>query len=402
MKILYIAFACDPYAGSEAQVGWSWAVSMRRYADVYLITRNENKKSIEKYIDENKINDIHVFYHDVPIWMNIYYKSGRFYHLFYMIWQKTLSSTVKKLNKIYDFDYIHHVSLGDFRSVSSVWKLSPEFIFGPVGGAQLTPDVFKPYIESTGNETIRKWINCITGLNPTYRRALNGCSRVFAANKETCAFLKQRMKDKEKCILLTENGIQETKLDMRKKNNKKIVVLWAGRMVKRKGLSFLLDTVKKIETDIPFVIKLAGDGPEKNELMHMAEKMRIEDKIHFLGKLAYNEMRQLYCESDIFVFPSFRETTGTVLFEAMSAAMPVVTFNQNGAALLIDDECGIKVNIDQPLSNIISDFSESLKKLIEDPDLRAEMGYAAYTKIKNEYTWERKCSMFYNEYLKGI
>lgn len=402
MKILYIAFACDPCAGSEAQVGWSWASAMRRNADVYVLTRNENKASLERYMHENKIDNIHIFYHDIPSWMNIYYKTGNMYHLFYLIWQKTLKSVIKDLNKIYKFDYVHHVSLGDFRSISGAWKLPTQFIFGPVGGAQLTPKVFHPYIGNIKSEIIRKWINYLTGLNPFYRRALNGCSYVFAANRETHDFLEKRMKNKGKCLLLTENGVQSTNFRQaeKKDRNDPVVVLWAGRMVKRKGLSFLMDVLKEVETKTPFVVKLVGDGPDINTIKSRVLQLGIENRVEFVGRLPYDEMKTLYYKSDIFVFPSFRETTGTVLFEAMSAAVPIVTFNQNGADLLIDESCGIKVNIEQSLNNIINEFASSLKKLIDDPILRFEMGSAALKKVQG-YVWEEKCDMFYNTYLRG-
>ena len=54
MKILYIAFACNPYVGSEAFCGWSWPLAMRKYCEVYVVTRKENKAGIEKYLDEHK------------------------------------------------------------------------------------------------------------------------------------------------------------------------------------------------------------------------------------------------------------------------------------------------------------------------------------------------------------
>ena len=72
MKILYIAFACNPYIGSEAQCGWSWPANMRKYADVSVVTRRENRTDIERYMNEKDIHNIKVFYHDVPDCINPY------------------------------------------------------------------------------------------------------------------------------------------------------------------------------------------------------------------------------------------------------------------------------------------------------------------------------------------
>ena len=107
-------------------------------------------------------------------------------------------------------------------------------------------------------------------------------------------------------------------------------------------------------------------------------------------------------ESDIFVFPSIRETTGTVLFEAMSYGLPIVTFNQNGAALLLDDDSGVKVNIQQDLFGIKRDFALALERLIDNPALRYDMGKAGYYRIKKSYIWSDKCRDFYTDYLKEL
>ena len=66
MKILYLAFACNPFVGSEAQCGWSWPMAMREYAAVSVLTRKENKKDIEKFLSQKKIKNINVFYCDIP------------------------------------------------------------------------------------------------------------------------------------------------------------------------------------------------------------------------------------------------------------------------------------------------------------------------------------------------
>ena len=210
------------------------------------------------------------------------------------------------------------------------------------------------------------------------------------------------MKNPERCILLTENGVNQTQIrDLSEKTeNKKIVLLWSGRMVNRKGISFLIDVLAKVKTDKDFVLKLVGDGPEKEKWEVQSRKLNLEDKIEFVGKVSYAEMQRLYLNSDIFVFPSLRETTGTVLFEAMVNGLPVVTFNQNGAALLINDECGIKVNVNQPIEDIKMEFANKLKLLIEDFGLRKTMGRAAHKRIVNNYTWSEKCKKFYDESLR--
>lgn len=144
---------------------------------------------------------------------------------------------------------------------------------------------------------------------------------------------------------------------------------------------------------------MVGDGPEICHLKKQASELGLKDRIEFVGKVSYEEMQHLYSSSDVFVFPSLRETTGTVLFEAMVNSLPIVTFDQNGAALLVDNNCGIKVNVIDDLSKIKNNFAIALCKVIDDPKLRSSMGHNARLRIIENYTWEQKCKRLYDEYL---
>lgn len=401
MNILYLAFACNPYTGSEAQCGWAWVDGMRKFAQVSVVTRTENRENIQRYLQENQINNIKVYYCDVPDMLNIYYKMHKGYHIYYLMWQKVAYHLVKKINQKEKFDIIHHVTLGDFRYLGPYWKLGSKVVFGPVGGAQLTPKVFAPYVKNEKiSEKIRECINTLVMKVPSYRKTLNKTSLILAANKETQKILQNYMDNPEKCELLTENGVRCEKLNgyIEKESTKNTILLWSGRMVNRKGLSFLLDAIQLLPKEKNFQLVLVGEGPEEKILKEKTTKLGLDDKVIFAGRVTYETMQEYYKKADVFVFPSLRETTGTVLFEAMSNGLPIISFNQNGAQLLLDDSCGIRVNIDPSLANILKSFANAIEKMIDSPEKRKEMGNNAYKKIVSQYIWERKCELFFERY----
>lgn len=401
MNVLYLAFACNPYTGSEAQCGWSWVIGMRKYAQVSVVTRKENKGNIQKYLQENNITDVHAHYCDVPDAFNIYYKTHKAYHLYYLMWQQVAYSYVKKLHVKEKFDIVHHITLGDFRYLGPYWKLGVKVVFGPVGGAQLMPEVFTPYVGvEAKSEKIRERINAMVVRTPVYRKALNRSSLVLAANQETQRFLQSCMDSPERCELLTENGVQSEKLKgfVERGTSDVTTLLWSGRMVNRKGLDFLLDALQLIPKEKQFQLVLVGDGPEKKKLEERAIRTGLSDKVVFIGKVSYETMQEYYKKADVFVFPSLRETTGTVLFEAMSNGLPIISFDQNGAQLLVDDTCGIRVKIDCDLSDILKGFAGAIEEMIDDPEQRKKMGRNAYDKIVAQYAWERKCELFFKRY----
>lgn len=72
----------------------------------------------------------------------------------------------------------------------------------------------------------------------------------------------------------------------------------------------------------------------------------MSEHVHCMGSIPYMEMEKEYADADVFIMPSIRETTGTVLLEAMSKGIPVITINKfGGATLLIKTRVGFMKEI---------------------------------------------------------
>ena len=68
MRILAIAYACEPERGSEPGVGWNWVklIAKSEGTSISVITRKNNKPVIEKYYENHKRDDINFLYYDLP------------------------------------------------------------------------------------------------------------------------------------------------------------------------------------------------------------------------------------------------------------------------------------------------------------------------------------------------
>jgi glycosyltransferase involved in cell wall biosynthesis len=104
-----------------------------------------------------------------------------------------------------------------------------------------------------------------------------------------------------------------------------------GAVSERKGVHFLLEAVahlpEKVAGDLEVFI--AGDGPDKGRLEQLAQRLGIEEKIHWLGYLRnpYPMMRQF----DLFVLPSMSEGLPVTLVEAMYLKIPVLATDVQGS-----------------------------------------------------------------------
>ena len=398
MRVLYECFSCSPYYGSDEGIGWMWPYHMRKHHEVWVLVRNDRRNDIEKYCTENNINDIHFIYCDIPSWMNFYYKNlekgknGIIDFLLYQyLWQFCALKAAKKAEKQFDFDVVHHAATNDFRLLGRLYKLNKPFIIGPIGGAQETHEAFFDYVKNHNkSEKLRGLLNRILTSLPSYRKALEKAGKIFFSNCETYEYLKPKIDDLKKCDYLTEIGCSEMGHRINKtRTNSKFKFMWAGRMEYRKGLEFLFDVLELLPKDNSWELLLCGDGTEKTFYENISKEKHLEEYVSFLGKLPYEEVMSLYKKSDVFVFPSLRETTGTVIVEAMANCVPVIAINQGGAKFVVTDDTGFLIS-GTSKEEYVQKFAEAMIDCIENPDKVAEMGTKAYSRIEKLYTWEKK------------
>ena len=404
MKVLLSAFECNPLLGSDPYVGWSWVSNMAKINQVYVLLRIDHKAYIDKYFWENTIdgyNNIHFIYiQSSQFFGKIVYRFNRQLAVVgqYFIWQRAAYKKAKKLHKLVKFDVVHVVSIADFRFPGYLWKLKLPFIFGPVGGAQETPKCLLNYIKGhEKNEKLRSIMNQCLILLPSYKKALAHADLIYCSNIETENVIKRHINKKEfyKIHKLTELGINDSYLNERKTlshgNSKVVHVLISGRLIYRKGVELLIDSVSQLNTESPYIIDIYGDGEQRHMLEKKVKTYQLENRIVFHGNISFTEMQKQYEKADIYCLPSLRETTGTAVFEAMANKLPIIALKQNGVKDIVKNDCGILVDI-KSKDQVVYDFSIALKMLIENESMRLDMGEKAFDKIRNSYTWSKRVS----------
>jgi glycosyltransferase involved in cell wall biosynthesis len=164
-------------------------------------------------------------------------------------------------------------------------------------------------------------------LTPAWRSVMHGAAAVVAPS-QFLASLIRRMLDVP--VHVIPNGYDGPAQAGRAKRN---LVLVVARLFPRKGVQHFIDAVAGLDTDWEMVV--AGDGPFSSELR--ARARRAKAKVRFAGFVGRNELRSLYEEARILVFPSLRENFPMVLLEGMDAGCAVITTNADGCAEAIGD-----------------------------------------------------------------
>ena len=162
-------------------------------------------------------------------------------------------------------------------------------------------------------------------------------------------------------------------------------LLFVGRLVKKKGLRYLLDALPLILKRHPKVcLRIAGDGPEKDDLKSRCVNLGISAHVHFLGAVKNDLLPALYQSSNVVVFPSvIAEGFGLVLVEALGCECAAVVSDLPALRdIIIDGKTGLVV----PQKNI-QQIAEKVILLLNDDELRCSLGKEGRRFVLKHYDW---------------
>jgi colanic acid/amylovoran biosynthesis glycosyltransferase len=118
-----------------------------------------------------------------------------------------------------------------------------------------------------------------------------------------------------------------------KKKGQPPIVIFAGRLVEKKGLIYALLALKEARSrHYNLEFRVIGDGPLKEKILEIIKKNHMSDYVRMLGLLGYTDYLKELQEADIFLHPSITSSDGdseggapTTILEAQAAGLPVVS-----------------------------------------------------------------------------
>ncbi|WP_298522914.1 glycosyltransferase family 4 protein [uncultured Methanobrevibacter sp.] len=153
----------------------------------------------------------------------------------------------------------------------------------------------------------------------------------------------------------------------------KPIVLFVGNLIKRKNVESLIEAKKVANSDYYLVI--VGDGPLFKKLNKKVEDENVRDVI-FTG--SRNDVENIIPSCDVLILPSFSESFGLVLIEALACGKPVIGSNVGGITEIITDDVGLLVNPEK-----ISSIASAIDNVINDEEYRAALSLNARIRAKS-------------------
>ncbi len=230
-----------------------------------------------------------------------------------------------------------------------------------------------------------------------YRLLSKITTKIIAVSPAVYDYLLNDINISSSVLLLINNGVKKKK-DITKEKGLLMRFGYIGRLEDEKNVICLLKAVNLLKKE-RFVLKIIGDGSQKEWLQDYCIENDLEDKVIFMGYLSSDEIDNVYRQLDVVILPSKRETFGLVLAEGMMNGCPCIGSNIGGIKYIIDN--GFNGYLFK--SDDHYDLAKKMKTYINDPSKIMKHGINARKKALEEYCINRmviEVEKVYDEELK--
>jgi glycosyltransferase involved in cell wall biosynthesis len=198
-------------------------------------------------------------------------------------------------------------------------------------------------------------------------------------------------------VTIVSPGVDTTLFRDGGQRNPNLVLFVASlaRAAYYKGLPDLITAMSILREKRPAVrLEIIGDGDGMADHIALCGRLGLAENVTFVGKLDRPALAAVYRRASVVALPTYYESFGSVLAEAMSTSRPVVSTKVGGVPALVSD--GVDGVLLTP--GDIPALASAIGNLLEDPALATEMGRRGAKKVRSELSWniqaDRTCAVF--------
>lgn len=387
MKLLMVAPTVDPSDVGESWVAWQWASHLAARHDLTLLTyRKRGHRGVVDLLPDARV----VEWVEPPLVgsaerLNSLMKPG--YLPFHVKARRWID---RALAHGETFDVAHQPLPVAMRYPSPLRGSGIPYVLGPVGGGLQSPPAFDEQDTAPAYMALRRLDPWRLRHDPFLRATYEDAACVIGIAsyvQEALAGLRLRRLE-----IVAETGLEDLPVLARAaRADGPVRLLFVGRLIRTKGARDAIAALDHLR-DLDVVLDVVGDGFDRDACEGLADALGVRARVTFHGALPRVEVDSLYDRADVFVFPSFREPGGNVVFEAMGHALPLVVTDRGGPASAVDEQCAIRVPAVDP-TQLAADLADAARRLCTDAALRERMGAAARERVAAVGLWSSKVDL---------
>jgi glycosyltransferase involved in cell wall biosynthesis len=162
-----------------------------------------------------------------------------------------------------------------------------------------------------------------------------------------------------------------------------------GRLNRQKNFALLLRAAAKLATVKKWKLLVIGDGPEKQRLRSLSIRLRLVERLIWLGERA--DVKSWLAAMDLFVHTADFEGMPNAVMEAMAMGLPVVASAVDGNRELIRD--GVSGYLVLP--GDADAFAERIDEIIDDVELTRRLGEQAHRDVLERFNVQRMIDAYH-------
>ncbi len=369
-KILILNYEFPPLGGGAANATYYLLKEFSKKKDLQidLITSSTDKYQKEKFAD-----NINIYFLDIGKKGNIHYQSNK--DLLTYSWKAYRKA--KKLIKLKNYNIVH------------------AFFGIPCG--YIAMKLGLPYIVSLRGSDVPFYNKRFYWMDRLFFKRLSRKiwkkAKAVIANSKGLRDLALESSPRQK-IDIIYNGVDIEQFNKNQKSkiiNNKFTILYVGRLIKRKGVKYLIDAFAKLNKEKDCQLVIAGSGNQEEELKKQAKDLNQSDYINFLGPVVHDDLPKIYHKSDVYILPSFNEGMSNTVLEAIASGLPIVATDTGGTKELVYNN-GIIIE-----KGNTGSILNALLKLKADADLRQKMGALSLKKAE-QMSWAKSAKQYFKLY----
>jgi hypothetical protein len=395
MKVLILAYACSPSRGSEPKVGWDSVAAIAETHSCWVITSTKFKSEIETRLKEESLANASFVYHGPDFtWIGNGLLARVQTWFLYKQWQASVLSVAERLCGDVHFDVVHHITITGWRVPPRAWSLPAPFVWGPVGGTAEVPRQFSSQLSLTARcfELVRRFHSYLGIHAPSFTKCVRATSVLLAANRETKTFFERHGLSAPilnlPAVYFSSTRVQELKRPSLTRSSGPLHLFAGGTLQGSKGISLAIRALARVrEAGMDFRYIIAGHGPEIRALRKLIRDLGLSKQVSLLPPFtgaAY--VAQLHA-SDVYLMPSFRETTPVTLLEAMLAGCYPVVADISAPGEIVRElggraiACGTVDELVSGIANAITEIASRRSEIATEARTIAERTSKKYSQL---------------------
>lgn len=223
----------------------------------------------------------------------------------------------------------------------------------------------------------------VGGFYRVLERLLNNRTDLFLFESEYIAHMfRDKIGPPQGLVRVVRNGVGDADFAPVAARPDAADIVCVGELRSVKAIDVLIEALAMLKhCGRRFTATIAGDGPQREELVSLTQRFGVEDQIQFIG---FRPAREAFAMGKLLVVCSRAESLPYIVLEAAGAAVPIVSTRVGGIAEIFGPEAGRLIPADD-----VTALAHAILGALDDPAQLHVLAQMLHARVRDEFTVDK-------------